>query len=84
MKLGLTFENDSVASENLQLVHFGLCHLDNRVVVLLRILDLKLMGRFLAVHNRSRVVLLSTNREMRCEYVRNIRFKILTRRRSCF
>ena len=56
----LTFENDGVASENLELVHLGLCHFDDRVVVLLGVFNLQLMGRFLAVHNRSRVVLLGS------------------------
>ena len=48
----LTFENDGVASEDFELIHLGLSHLDNGIVVLLRVLNLELMGRLLAVHNR--------------------------------
>ena len=59
----LTFEDDGVASENLELVHLGLRHLHDGVVVLLRVLDLQLMGRLLAVHNRSRKVLLRSGTE---------------------
>jgi len=53
-----TFKNDSVASENFELVHLSLRHLDNRIVVLFRVLDLQLVRGLLAVHNRSRIVLL--------------------------
>ena len=53
----LTSENDSVTLENFEFVHLSLSHLDDRVVVLLRVLHLQLMGRLFAVHNRSRIVL---------------------------
>ena len=55
----LTFEDDGVAAENLELIHFGLGHLDDRVVVLLRVFDLQLVRGLLAIHDRSRVVFLS-------------------------
>ena len=54
----LTFEDDGVAFENFELVHFGLSHLDDRIVVLLRVLDLQLVRSLLAVQNRCRVVLI--------------------------
>ena len=53
----LTFEDDGVALEDLELVHLGLGHLDDRVVVLLRVLDLQLVRRLLAIHDRRREVL---------------------------
>ena len=56
----LTFENDGITSEYLEFVHFGLGHLNNRVVILFRIFDLELVGRLFAIHDRSRIVLFSS------------------------
>ena len=53
----LTFEDDGVALEDLELVHLGLGHLDDRVVVLLRVFDLQLVRCLLAIHDRCREVL---------------------------
>ena len=53
----LTFEDDGVALEDLELVHLSLGHLDDRVVVLLRVFDLQLVRCLLAIHDRSREVL---------------------------
>ena len=55
-KKWLTFEDDSVALENLELVHLGLGHFDNRVVILLGVLNLELVRGLLAIHDRSRHV----------------------------
>ena len=56
----LTFENDGITSEYLELVHLGLSHLNDRVVILFRILDLELMWRLFAIHDRSRKVFFSS------------------------
>ena len=53
----LTFKDDGVAFEDLELVHLSLGHLDDRVVVLLRVFDLQLVRCLLAIHDRCREVL---------------------------
>ena len=55
----LTSENDGIALENFELVHLCLGKLNNRVVVLGRILDLQLVWRLLLLKNRRREVFLS-------------------------
>ena len=55
----LTSENDGITLENFELVHLGLGKLNNRVVVLGRVLDLQLVWRLLLLKNRRREVFLS-------------------------
>ena len=53
----LTFKDDGVAFEDFELVHLSLGHLDDRVIVLLRVFDLQLVRCLLAIHDRRREVL---------------------------
>ena len=54
-----TFKDDGVALENLELVHLRCGHFNDRVIVLLRLLNLKLVRGLLGVHNGRRIVFLS-------------------------
>ena len=61
----LTFENDSVASENFEFVHLRLSHLNNGVVVLLRFLNLQLVRGLLLLEDGSREVFLCSTMKVR-------------------
>jgi len=47
----LTLKNDSVTLENLELVHLGLSHLDDGVVILLGVFHIELVGSLLLVQD---------------------------------
>ena len=70
-KNSLTSENDSITLENFEFVHFRLSHLNNRVVILRRILHLQLIWRLFPLKDRRREIFLTIeNKEQ------NVRFSL--------
>ena len=59
----LTSKDHRVSLEDLQLVHFSLSHLDNRVVILLGVFNLELVWGLLSVQDGGREVFLSKDIE---------------------
>lgn len=58
MLVGLTSEDDSVTLEDLEFIHLSLGQLNDRVVVLGRVLDLQLVRRLLLFENSHREIFL--------------------------
>ena len=69
MLAGLTSEDDGVTLKDLEFIHLSLGQLNDRVVVLGRVLDLQLVGRLLLFKNSRRKIFLCS--------VQNIRVKNL-------
>jgi len=64
-----SFEEDLVAPHQVQLLHLLLCHLDDRVVIVLRVLNRQLVSSFLLLKNRSGKVFLICH----SNYIRGVR-----------
>ena len=63
LSISLTFENDSVTLEDLELVHLSLRHFNDRVVVLLGVLNIELVRSLLLIENsRGEIFLLSVDK----------------------
>ena len=61
----LTLDNDCVSLEDLELVHLRRSQLNDRVIVLLRLLNLKLVRSLLRVHDSRGIVFLSMSNDDR-------------------
>ena len=60
MLVGLTSEDDGVTLEDLEFIHLSLGQLNDRVVILSRVLDLQLVRRLLLFENSRRAIFLSS------------------------
>ena len=60
MLVGLTSEDDGVTLEDLEFIHLSLGQLNDRVVILSRVLDLQLVRRLLLFKNSCREIFLSS------------------------
>ena len=60
MLVGLTSEDDGVTLEDLEFIHLSLGQLNDRVVILSRVLDLQLVRRLLLFENSRREIFLSS------------------------